>query len=190
MPRKSNLIELPRGELLNHAECDDEARPSSAMTNDFAAMNRHRFARYITDRREAVGLSQSELAARAGITRSLMSAIETGKIGLPSIDKRRALAEALRVRHIDLLVAAGEITEDELGAGTPRDFVKYPELQRDIELISPDAAEALHDLLYFLIARTPPAARAGFNRPAGRAAWLEAFRTQRERLTGDRDAES
>lgn len=44
-----------------------------------------------------------------------MSAIESGRIKLPSTDIRRRLAAALGVSHLDLLVAAGEITEQELG---------------------------------------------------------------------------
>ncbi len=56
----------------------------------------------------------------------------------------------------------------------------YPELQRDIETLSPDAADALHDFVYFLV--TAPPKRAGLHRPARRAEWLETYRASADRL--------
>src|SRR5262245_33677345 len=73
---------------------------------------------YVRARRDRNGWSLTSLAARSGLSKSELSAIEAGKIKLPGADKRRRLAEALSVRHVDLLVAAGEITADEAGEGT------------------------------------------------------------------------
>jgi transcriptional regulator with XRE-family HTH domain len=146
-------------------------------------LGRLRFAVWLQRQREAIGLTQTELAARAGMTRALINAYERGRIGLPGVDYRRQLAEALNVRHVDMLVAAGEIAADELTAGTPRDFTRYPELQNDIEALTPDAAEALHDFMYFLV--TKPPAAGGMRRPAGRADWLSSYRKARREMTGD-----
>ena len=72
---------------------------------------------YIRKRRIALGLTQENVADSAGIGRSHLSQIESGKIGLPNAIIRRKLADILRVRHIDLLIAAGELREDEVRAG-------------------------------------------------------------------------
>lgn len=71
--------------------------------------------RYLRALREQRGISQTALAAHVGLSRSHMGQIESGKIGLPSADIRRRLAKALGVSHVDLLIAAGELTEDEVG---------------------------------------------------------------------------
>jgi transcriptional regulator with XRE-family HTH domain len=73
-----------------------------------------RLARYIIERREQLGLTQAQIADRAGLARAEMNAIEKGRIKLPGAYKRRALASALGVRHIDLFIAAGEIEPDEV----------------------------------------------------------------------------
>jgi transcriptional regulator with XRE-family HTH domain len=73
---------------------------------------------YIRKRRISLGLTQENVADSAGIGRSHLSQIESGKIGLPNAIIRRKLADILRVRHIDLLIAAGELREDEVRAGS------------------------------------------------------------------------
>lgn len=70
--------------------------------------------RFIRERRDAMGWTQTELADRAGINRAVLAQIETGKIKLPSAEFRRALADALSVRHLDLLMAAGELFPHEI----------------------------------------------------------------------------
>lgn len=102
---------------------------------------------FIVSRREALGYSQSELAERAGLTRAYMNSIERGKLGLPGVDQRRALAEALRVRHVDLLVAAGELAHDELAAPVYRDFVRHPGLMKQVEDLDIATAETLSRFL-------------------------------------------
>ena len=70
--------------------------------------------RYVREKREGAGLSVTALADATGLTKSEISAIERGRIALPGAAKRRALASALRVRHVDILEAAGELREDEI----------------------------------------------------------------------------
>lgn len=70
---------------------------------------------YVRDRREALGINQTELSERAGVPRTTVNRLETGTTQLPSPDIRRRLAVALGVSHLDLLVAAGEITSAEIG---------------------------------------------------------------------------
>lgn len=70
---------------------------------------------FLIDRLGELGLSQSELSRISGVSTSDLSGIMQGRIKLPGADKRRRLAKALGVSHLDLLVAAGEITQEELG---------------------------------------------------------------------------
>ena len=70
---------------------------------------------FVKDRRELLGLTLTALAENASLTKSELSAIERGKIGLPGADKRRRLAKALGVSHLQILIEAGEITQAELG---------------------------------------------------------------------------
>jgi len=81
------------------------------------------FADYIRQRREAIGQPQGEVADAAGITRPYMSQLESGKVKTPGADIRRRLAQALGVTHLDLLVAAGELTSDEVAPKEPSDPV-------------------------------------------------------------------
>lgn len=69
---------------------------------------------YVTQMRERLGLSQVELAERAGMNKGEINAIERGRVALPGADKRRRLAQALGVRHLDIIVAASELTPDEI----------------------------------------------------------------------------
>lgn len=80
----------------------------------------------IRSRMRELGIeTQAELARRSGLTAQDINRFFDGGTKLPRADKRRALAKALGLSHLDLLVAAGELTEDEargLGGGlTERD---------------------------------------------------------------------
>jgi transcriptional regulator with XRE-family HTH domain len=75
-------------------------------------------ADYIRNRRLALGWTQEDLAAQAGLTQPNISDIERMQTKLPSPEARRGLARALRVRHVDLLVAAGELAPDEVPGPT------------------------------------------------------------------------
>lgn len=95
---------------------------------------------FIRQRRAFLGLTQESVADQAGIGRSHLSQIESGKIGLPNATIRRRLAKTLRVRHVDLLVAAGEVSEDEVrSGGAPQPS----ELDEIADRLSLDAREAL-----------------------------------------------
>ena len=72
-------------------------------------------ATYVIEKRSEAGLRATDLASASGLTKSYISELERGKIALPNADIRRRLARALGVSHLDLLVAAGEITSAELG---------------------------------------------------------------------------
>lgn len=71
---------------------------------------------YIRDKRNHLGWTQAVLADHAGVSRDLIAQIESGKSKFPQPENRRRLATALGVSHLDLLVAAGEITAAELGS--------------------------------------------------------------------------
>jgi transcriptional regulator with XRE-family HTH domain len=68
----------------------------------------------IREWRERSGLSLAQAAALVGIGRGHLSQFETGKIGLPQTDVRRRLAQVLGITHIDLLIAAGELSAGEV----------------------------------------------------------------------------
>lgn len=84
--------------------------------------------KYIRARREAMGFpTQTSFAKRAGINSAHLNQIESGKIALPSAAMRRAIAAALDVRHVDLLVAAGELASEEV---VPMENVTSMAIQR------------------------------------------------------------
>jgi len=72
-------------------------------------------------RREAMGFTQTELAERIGIAQSHYGQIELGKTRAKP-ETRRAISQALGMRHIDLLVELGELEDWEVpgfSADTP-----------------------------------------------------------------------
>lgn len=69
---------------------------------------------YIRRLREERGWTQATLSEETGINRARIAQIEGGRVALPGADARRSIARALGVPHVALLVAAGEITADEL----------------------------------------------------------------------------
>lgn len=101
---------------------------------------------YIVAAREQRGWNQTQFAARANIKRAHLAQIERGKIALPSGELRRRLAAALGVRHVDILVAAGELTGDEIPQegvapnAFPHDPVKRELVERLATLTASEAA--------------------------------------------------
>ena len=69
---------------------------------------------FVIEKRESLGWTQTELARRSGVPRTTVNRIESGTTKLPEADVRRKLAKALGVRHVDILVAAGELSETEV----------------------------------------------------------------------------
>src|SRR5690348_13860441 len=78
----------------------------------------HHFQNHLRNVRVARGLSQGELAARAGVTRQAVSAIEAGKY-LPTTAVALHLATVLHCQVEDLfrLIATGEIVRGKLVTG-------------------------------------------------------------------------
>jgi transcriptional regulator with XRE-family HTH domain len=64
-------------------------------------------------RREELGLSQSQLGALMGATQNDVSQWETGRVKLPEAAARRELARVLGYTHLELLVLAGELSQEE-----------------------------------------------------------------------------
>jgi transcriptional regulator with XRE-family HTH domain len=77
------------------------------------------FGDFLIERRERLGMNQTMLADAAGISKSAINAMEHGRVRLPGPERRRAIAAALKVRHVDLLVAAGELDPDEVRGEVP-----------------------------------------------------------------------
>lgn len=61
-------------------------------------------------------MSQKALSEASGVDRAYIAQIESGRIPLPGADIRRRLASALASTNIEMLVAAGEITREEVEA--------------------------------------------------------------------------
>jgi len=94
-------------------------------------------ARLVRERRQALGLSQTQVEARAGLAPRTVSNVETGRSTLPVPEHRRRLATVLRVTLAELLVAAGELTADELVEGSrvyhrSEDGVRLPRWLEDV----------------------------------------------------------
>lgn len=102
---------------------------------------------YVTMRRIELGMTQSQLSERSGLTRAYVSGLEHDRIKLPDVERRRILADALRVRNVDLLIAAGELTPDELGAPIYRDHIRYGTLHQLIDDLPEATAATMERLL-------------------------------------------
>jgi transcriptional regulator with XRE-family HTH domain len=100
-----------------HVEYHDTTPCVNCATTQYHA-GMDTFADFVRARRETLGMTGVDLATQADLTKSEVSAIENGRIKLPGADKRRRLARALRMRHVDLLVAAGELAPDEVPGTT------------------------------------------------------------------------
>jgi len=59
---------------------------------------RHSLARIVRETREAIGWTQGELAARAGVSRGLIASVETARVNV-SVDAASAILDALGVRY-------------------------------------------------------------------------------------------
>jgi DNA-binding XRE family transcriptional regulator len=68
--------------------------------------------------RQALGLTQTELAARAGVSRQLVGSVEAGR-HLPRVDAAAGLARALGLAVEDLLSPAPSTSQPVLGAALP-----------------------------------------------------------------------
>jgi transcriptional regulator with XRE-family HTH domain len=83
---------------------------------------------YLATLRTLHGWGLTEAAARIDVSKSHLSQIEGGKIGLPNAALRRRIAAAYGIRHVDILVAAGELVPDEV-APPPSPVLADPRLR-------------------------------------------------------------
>jgi transcriptional regulator with XRE-family HTH domain len=97
-------------------------------------MNDYGLGPYLTGLRAVRGWSITDAAARIGMSKSHLSQLEKGKIGLPNAALRRQIADAYSVRHVDILVAAGELLPEEIAA-LPIDRPTDPYVAEFIELL-------------------------------------------------------
>jgi transcriptional regulator with XRE-family HTH domain len=124
---------------------------SSSNAATLVVMQGHGIGGYIRAQREARGWTQIDLAARARVNRAHLSQVEIGRIALPSADMRRKIAAALGVRHVDLLIAAGELTDDEIPqAGAAPDAFPHDATKGQIveQLATLNASEAANVSAY------------------------------------------
>lgn len=110
---------------------------------------------YLTEAMAAAGLSQSELARRAGVNESPISRWLKGS-NTPSIEQLRLIAPVLGVPLIDLVVSAGHLTADEVGMADHPQPPKPPVWSRDaiLDMLRSElgAAPELRDLVLNLLA--------------------------------------
>lgn len=103
-------------------------------------------ADFIRERRLQLGMTQVELAESSGVNQPLISDIERGQTKLPNADARRRIARALGIRHLDLLVAAGELLEDELPGAVDTPLTRHQRLLNLVDL-SIDSRETTLDTI-------------------------------------------
>lgn len=71
-----------------------------------------RFGQVVRRERESKGLSQEKLAGLAGLDRSYMHRLESGRSS-PTLDTLESLARALQVLPSELIARTGESEEDD-----------------------------------------------------------------------------
>lgn len=104
----------------------------------------------IKELREAAGLTHAEVAERAGISRSYVTRLEAGKVGLPSRGVLPRLAEALDTTREDLLRAAGFLEQLPMILDDPALEIAF----RHVETLPPeDRQEVLEFVSYVMYRR-------------------------------------
>jgi transcriptional regulator with XRE-family HTH domain len=92
-------------------------------------------AAYIRARRLQLGMTQVELAEAAGVSQPVISDVERSQTKLPNVEARRGIARALGIRHVDLLVAAGELSSEEVPGFSAETPAPDPDLARRIAMM-------------------------------------------------------
>ena len=95
-------------------------------------------------RRLELGYTQAELADRAGISQAMVSDIERGRVRLPDNPLRTRLAEALRMTHLELVVASGVIEAKEVAADYRPVVGDY---QRKLDRLPPEARRRVEAMI-------------------------------------------
>ncbi len=122
-------------------------------------------------RREALGLTQAEVADRAGTAQPEYGQVESGRTKMPNAELRRAISEALGLRHVDYLVEVGELEDWELpgfdAAAEPIDPAVdvLLHLVRTTNLLRNGRAETLASILQFWQSEDQQAATPGTRPP-------------------------
>lgn len=107
-------------------------------------------AGYIRDRRLAAGMTQDDLAERSGVSQPVISDIERSRTKLPNAEARRGISRALGVRHIDVLVAAGELSPDEVPGYDATAPVPDPQMEAILHQVRNLSADDLGMLVHLL----------------------------------------
>ena len=109
-------------------------------------------AKRIKELRQVNSFTQQDLSSASGLSRSYISRLEMGDIALPSRDKLRALASALRTSLDDLLQAAGFLDETPNSNNLP-DIKTY--LRRKYAINDPQTLHSIETIVTALQARLP-----------------------------------
>ena len=130
-----------------------------------------RLGSLIRNQRMDLNLTQVEVADRVGISQTYLSNLERGRVHLPDVDVRRRLAEALRLSHVDILIAAGELDAHELPGSVDAVRPVVVGLAAKLDILPQDVRRAvervIEDLHTLHQAGTTPAPNPGGRR--GRA---------------------
>ncbi|MGI8476685.1 MAG: helix-turn-helix domain-containing protein [Thermomicrobiales bacterium] len=119
----------------------------SAEGPDEAAIVESPLGSWIRARRTANGMSQRELADRAGLSRSYLCDIERGRGTRPSLHSMDRLAMALGVDRVELLEAAGILAS----GADPRQSHREGRLVTVFRGLSDGAQESLERYARFLL---------------------------------------
>ena len=118
---------------------------------------RTRISRSLRREREAAGISVSELARRAGISKATVSQLESGSTG-PSVETLWAIADALRLpfaAFVEERVSGPTLIRADAHAGVPSAAAPYiatlvaaspPGARRDIYIVQAEPGEARRSL--------------------------------------------
>jgi Predicted transcriptional regulators len=116
------------------------------------------------------GMTQRELAERIGTSPAYLSQIERGGTKLPGADLRRGIARAFGCSHIDVLIAAGELTREEVESVPTRDDAPgSAEIHRLVDQIdwTPRRVQGVADMLRFIVDEATPRDASTPGRSAG-----------------------
>jgi transcriptional regulator with XRE-family HTH domain len=89
------------------------------------------FGAYIRNRREAFGLSQTQLARLIETRDSTINRLEAGSISAPRPDKLTRIADCLQLNLADVFAMVGYAVPRQLPTHLPYLRAKYPDLPED-----------------------------------------------------------
>lgn len=89
------------------------------------------FGAYIRNRREAVGISQSQLARLVETRDSTINRLEAGSFSAPRPDKLTRIADCLQLNLADVFAMVGYALPRDLPTPLPYFRAKYPDLPQE-----------------------------------------------------------